>query len=120
MLSATVGWAQTAAPAPATTTNQEEEDLIVLSPFTVDASKDKGYFAQNTLAGSRMRMNLSDLGASISVVTKQQMEDTASVDINDVFRYEINTEGSLTYTPSTPTMRGDGVLDVSAGGTQGS
>jgi hypothetical protein len=95
------------------------EEVITLSPFQVDASKDQGYFAQNTLAGSRMRMNLADLGASISVVTKQQMEDTASVDLNDVFRYEVNTEGSLTYTPSTPTFRNDGVLDVNAGGTQG-
>jgi hypothetical protein len=91
----------------------------VLSPFQVDATKEQGYFAQNTLAGSRMRMNLSDLGAAISVVTKQQMEDTASVDINDVFRYEVNTEGSLTYTPATATFRSDGVLDVNAGGTQG-
>ena len=105
--------------APAATPPPEEEEAIVLSPFTVDASKDQGYFAQNTLAGSRMRMNLADLGASISVVTKQQMEDTASVDVNDVFRYEINTEGSTTYTPATNTFRSDGILDVNAGGTQG-
>jgi hypothetical protein len=105
-----------ATPAPTAT---EDEEVLVLSPFTVDASKEQGYFAQNTLAGSRMRMNLSDLGASISVVTKQQMEDTASVDINDVFRYELNTEGSSTYTPSQQTFRSDGILDVNAGGTLG-
>src|SRR5688572_15007988 len=96
-----------------------DESVVVLSPFTVDASQDKGYFAENTLAGSRLNTNISDLGASISVVTKQQMEDTASVDINDVFRYEINTEGSSTYTPSTATFRSDGALDVNSGGVQG-
>ncbi|MSU68820.1 MAG: hypothetical protein EXS40_09655, partial [Opitutaceae bacterium] len=37
---------------------------------------------------------------SITVVTKQQMDDTASLDINDVFKYEASTEGSGTYTPS--------------------
>jgi len=62
-----------------------------------------------------MNTNLADLGASVSVVTKQQFEDTASTDINDIFRYEVNTEGSLTYTPGTQSMRNDGVLDVNAG-----
>lgn len=113
--------AQQAAPA-STAAAAEEEDVIILSPFTVDASQDKGYYAQNTLAGSRMQTNIADLGASISVITKQQMDDTASVDINDVFRYEVNTEGSSTYTPSGAnnlTMRGDGVRDFVAGSTLG-
>lgn len=76
-----------------------DDETITLTPFTVDASKDKGYYAENTLAGSRLKSNLSDLAASITVVTKQQMEDTASLDINDVFKFEANTEGSNTYTP---------------------
>jgi outer membrane receptor protein involved in Fe transport len=77
----------------------------MLSPFQVDATREKGYFAENTLAGSRMRTNIADLGAAISVVTKQQMEDTGSLDINDIFRYEINAEGSTTYTPISPPGR---------------
>ncbi len=91
----------------------------MLSPFVVSTERDTGYFAANTLAGSRMNTNISDLGASISVITKQEMEDTASVDINDVFRYQVNTEGSSTYTPATLAFRSDGFLDVNAGGTQG-
>lgn len=77
-----------------------KEAVIVLTPFAVNTSKDKGYFAENTLAGSRLNTNLSDLAASITVVTKQQMDDTASLDINDVFKYEASTEGSSSYTPS--------------------
>lgn len=97
-----------------------KDDMVIeLSPFEVNATKDKGYYAANTLAGSRLNTNLADLGASISVITKQQMEDTASTDLNDIFRYEVNTEGALTYTPGTQSMRNDGVLDVNAGGTQG-
>lgn len=75
------------------------DKTVELSPFTVSTQKDSGYFAENTLAGSRLNTNLADLGASITVVTKQQMDDTASLDINDVFRYEANTEGSSTYSP---------------------
>ena len=76
------------------------DGVVRLTPFTVDSTRDRGYFAENTLAGSRLNTNLADLAASITVVTKQQMEDTASLDINDVFRYEAGTEGSGAYTPS--------------------
>ena len=82
-----------------TTAAAPSEDVVQLSPFTVNTTKDAGYFAENTLAGSRLNTNLGDLAASITVVTKQQMEDTGSRDINDVFRYEASTEGSGTYTP---------------------
>jgi hypothetical protein len=91
----------------------------MLSPFQVDATKEKGYFAENTLAGSRMRTNIADLGAAITVVTKQQMEDTASLDVNDIFRYELGTEGSTSYTPSVQSMRTDGIADTIAGATFG-
>ena len=97
----------------------DKEEVVKLSPFNVSTTKDSGYFAANTLAGSRMNTNIADLGSSISVITKQQFEDTASTDINDIFRYEVNTEGSLTYTQGTLSMRGDGVLDTNAGGTRG-
>ncbi|HYP16361.1 MAG TPA: TonB-dependent receptor plug domain-containing protein, partial [Opitutus sp.] len=116
-MTASTSLAQTAAAPASGSTQQEADEAIVLTPFTVDASKDQGYFAENTLAGSRLNTNISDLGASISVVTKQQMEDTASVDVNDIFRYEVNTEGSLTYTPQQATLRNDGLLDVNAGGS---
>ena len=131
LAAAPVVHAQTVAPAPAagvekkpvpiekSETAPKPEDQVVLSPFIVTTSKDSGYYAANTLAGSRMNTNLADLGAAISVVTKAQMEDFASVDLNDAFRYELNTEGSGTYTPATQAFRNDGVLDVNAGGTQG-
>jgi hypothetical protein len=86
----------------------------------VDATKEKGYFAENTLAGSRMRTSIADLGAAISVVTKQQMEDTASLDANDIFRYEVNTEGASTYTPIVASGRATtGYADNIAGGSFG-
>ncbi len=91
----------TPSPAPA-----NGEETVVLSPFEVDASKDIGYYAESTLAGSRLNTNLGDLAASITVVTKQQLQDTASVDINDVFLYEANTEGTGNYTDFSVDTRG--------------
>jgi outer membrane receptor protein involved in Fe transport len=101
LLAAPLAYTQTS-PTPAANkvpASTKDEDIIELTPFTVDATKDSGYYAENTLAGSRMRSNLADIAASISVITKQQMDDTGSLDINDVFRYEVSTEGSSTYTP---------------------
>ncbi|MBC2606495.1 TonB-dependent receptor plug domain-containing protein [Pelagicoccus albus] len=98
----------------------EEEEVFELSPFEVTSSEDDiGYRQQNTLAGSRMNTNIGDIAASISVITKEQMEDTASTDLNDIFRYEASTEGSSTYTPGVSSMRGDGVADVNAGYASG-
>ena len=120
-LAAFVSIAATAV-AMAQTTDPEEEDenVYVLSPFEVQASaNDIGYYTENTTAGSRLNTKLSDLAASISVISVQQMDDTASTDINDVFRYELNTEGASTYTPSVQSLRNDGVVDTIAGFTHG-
>jgi len=70
----------------------------VLSPFTVSTKQDIGYRASSTLAGSRLNSKIDDLASPITVITKQQLEDTGSHDLNDVFLYEANTEGSLNYT----------------------
>ncbi|HVS54083.1 MAG TPA: TonB-dependent receptor plug domain-containing protein [Opitutaceae bacterium] len=72
--------------------------VVRMSPFSVTTDS-SGYYAQNTVFGSRLNTNLGDLASSITVVTKQQLEDTGSIDINDVFMYEANTEGANTYTP---------------------
>ena len=73
-------------------------DVVALSPFEVSAENEKGYYAANTLSGTRINSKLEDLGASITVVTKQQMQDFAMLDINDVFLYEASTEGTGNYT----------------------
>lgn len=91
-----------------------EDDVVVLSPFEVDASEDNGYYSERTLAGSRIDMKLSDLAASISITNREQLDDTAAKDINDVFLYDVNTEGSGTYTETITSFR-DGLRDSGSG-----
>jgi hypothetical protein len=95
----------TPAPAPAAVdqSSSSQQAVTVLTPFEVNSTKDQGYFAANTLAGTRLNNNIADLPSSVTVVTKQQLDDTASQNINDVFRYEANTQGAGTYTPTTGT-----------------
>src|SRR5256885_1123250 len=58
---------------PVTTNEGKKDEKLVLSPFVVTTEKDSGYYAENTLMGSRMNSKISDLSASIMVVTKQQL-----------------------------------------------
>jgi hypothetical protein len=80
------------------TTSTKNGDVVQLSPFQVTSDNDKGYYAGNTLSGTRLNSKLEDLGASITVVTKQQMEDFALLDVNDIFLYEASTEGTGNFT----------------------
>ena len=84
--------AQQAPAAPATRPPAAADEAVLLSPFTVSSEADRGYQALNTLSGTRLNSKLEDLGASITVVTKQQLLDTAAVDLNDIFLYEVGTE----------------------------
>ncbi|MFT3870789.1 MAG: TonB-dependent receptor plug domain-containing protein [Nibricoccus sp.] len=90
-----------ALPAEALNTKPEPgEEIVVLSPFEIQETN-KGYYASNSLSGTRINSNLEDLASSISVVTRQQIMDTGALDINDIFKYEANTEGMSQYTEYT-------------------
>ncbi len=79
------------APSPATAA-QSEQEAVVLSPFTVDASRDRGYQAASTLAGTRIRTNLADIGSSISVMTEEFLRDVGATDNETALMYAVNTE----------------------------
>ena len=81
------------------------EEAVQLSPFEV-VSETKGYYSSNTMSGTRFNSKIEDLGASITVVTKEQMADFAMLDINDVFLYTASTEGTDTYTDFTVDRNG--------------
>lgn len=70
-------------------------EIIELSPFEVDGSKDKGYTAENTLSGSRLNMALDDVAQSVSVFTPQFLEDIAAENVNDILLYAVNSEPYL-------------------------
>ncbi len=98
------GLAQVATPATPDTTNDKSKsdtgEVVVLSPFVVDASKDEGYRATSTLAGSRINTPLKDVAQSITVVTKEFMTDISAVSINDVLAFTANTEGTRDFNPA--------------------
>ncbi len=70
----------------------EEEQVFELSPFTVEGAEEEGYRATSTLAGTRLRTNLKDVGSAISVVTGKFLQDTGSNNSEDLLVYTTGTE----------------------------
>ncbi|MDP3072933.1 MAG: TonB-dependent receptor plug domain-containing protein [Opitutaceae bacterium] len=89
----------------AVTAAEPTGETVQLSPFEVVADT-RGYFASNTLSGTRLNSKIEDLGAAITVVTKQQLLDTAALDINDIFQTEIGTEGINQFTDQSVDFQG--------------
>src|SRR5262245_12293319 len=77
-------YAQTIAPLGS---EPSQQDAIKLSPFIVDSTRDTGYQADSTLAGTRLNTPLKDIGASVSIYTKQLLDDIAATTSGDVFVY---------------------------------
>lgn len=101
-LAASQARAQTTAPGSTTpapssslslTAADEEDEVVELSPFVVEASEDEGsYRATATLAGSRLRTELKDIASPVSVVTSQFLQDTAANNNQDLLTYTTSTE----------------------------
>jgi outer membrane receptor protein involved in Fe transport len=95
----------------------DDEPKVVMSPFEVVADN-HGYYAANTMSGTRLNSRIEDLGTSITVVTKEQMADFAMLDINDIFNYEASTEGTGNYTDLAFDQNGREIDNVQLNPTQ--
>ena len=90
---------------------------LMLSPFEV-VSDTHGYFAATAMSGTRFNTKIEDIASSLTVMTKEQMQDFAMIDINDVFLYTASAEGSGTYTAATIDRNGSVSDDVQLNPTQ--
>ncbi len=92
-----LGLLSVALPLAAQAQDEDEEDVFELSQFSVEASEDDGYMAQTTLAGSRIRSSVREIGASLAIVTQEFLEDTGATDGESLLGFVGNVEvgGSL-------------------------
>jgi outer membrane receptor protein involved in Fe transport len=90
--------APTAAPRPATprspaatgsstATTTTEEGVTVLSPFEVSSDKDYGYLKTNSVTATRIGMPIQETPISISVMTKDFLDDTNIRTVTDILKY---------------------------------
>lgn len=86
--------AQTA-PAAGSTPTTTPTDPVRLTPFEVSTDKDRGYFGGSTLAGGRADTPLKITPASISVMTKEFLEDFDLTDMNQSLAWTVGADAPV-------------------------
>jgi hypothetical protein len=81
------------------TKQSAEESIIELSPFVTSEKSVTGYAATETLSGTRMRTDLKDVSASLSILTPEFLQDLGVTSF----------EKALEYTPSVNLDQGDAI-----------
>ena len=62
---------------------EDEEELVVLTPFEVTADKDRGYASLYTLGGSRINTSLNEVPTSVLVLNQEFLQDVVPLDVTD-------------------------------------
>lgn len=75
-----------------TSTAPAADQALVLSPFEVREEQDNGYLATSAQSGTRLRTELKDIAAAVSVVTKDFMNDIGARNLEDLLTYTTGTE----------------------------
>lgn len=73
------------------------DDVVSLSPFTVEASKDQGYTATESLAGGRLATPLKETGAAITVLTREFLDDIAANNFLEAADWAPNSSSVYSY-----------------------
>ncbi|MEY4689372.1 MAG: hypothetical protein RIR76_3395 [Verrucomicrobiota bacterium] len=94
--------------APAKPGEAPQGEATLLTPFEVSSARDTGYAATETLAGTRLRTNLRDVGASLTILTPEFLRDLG---VNSF-------DQALLYTPSIDSVEGDNTDANRQSGTQ--
>lgn len=74
-----------------------DPDVLTLSPFVVQSSNDEGYQATSTLAGSRIKTDLKDVAASVTVLTPELLDDLGAKDVASAMAFVAGAENDSTY-----------------------
>ena len=72
---------------------ESDDEVVELSPFIVNTSQDLGYQATSTLAGTRLNTSIKDVGAAVSIYTKEFLDDINVSKLEDILTYTASTEG---------------------------
>ena len=84
----------------------------MLTPFTVDTTKDRGYQAENTLSGSRLNSSLADTPASVSVFTKEFLQDVGLTELNELIDYSVNAQ--LNFNDTGPAIEANPYVNATS------
>jgi catecholate siderophore receptor len=89
VLIAVVAPAHAAGAAPS---SDNHDETVVLSPFVVSSETETGYQATSSLAGTRLNTDIKDIGAAVSIYTKDFMQDIGATSARDLLVYATGVE----------------------------
>ena len=72
-------------------------EAVILSPFVVQSENEAGYRASLTTAGSRLKTDLKDIAASVTVLTDDFMNDLGATDVASALAFVSGAENDSTY-----------------------
>lgn len=80
-------------------------ETVELSPFVINADADTGYASTETLSGTRLRTQISDVASAMTIVTAEFLRDIGARDFNDVLDFMPST---ATYASTDTDLFGSG------------
>ena len=86
--------------AESTTKPAAGEETVTLNPFVVSENDAVGYSAASTLAGTRINTALRDVGAAISIITPEFLQDTAATNLGELLSLTTATEVGGSHLPA--------------------
>ncbi len=72
---------------PAPAKDEKKEEVLKLSPFTVNTTRDYGYRAANSIAATRTNTPIKDVPLNIQVFTQELFDDLRMTNQVDIERY---------------------------------
>ncbi len=86
-------------------TAAKDEEVIVLSPFTVSDKQTQGYQATNSIGGTRSNTPIKDIPLNIQVFTKDLAQDIVATTQMDLERYNAAMVNGAADAKSTNTIQ---------------
>jgi outer membrane receptor for ferric coprogen and ferric-rhodotorulic acid len=77
-------------------TDSDSTEVLVLSPFVVDSSNDDGYSSSVSTSGSRLKTDLKDVAASVTVLTNDFLDDLGAIDVASAMAFVSGAENDST------------------------
>ncbi|HEU5080481.1 MAG TPA: TonB-dependent receptor [Opitutaceae bacterium] len=89
VLASLVSWvhAQTADTNKAIPPGPTSSDTVIMSPFEVTTSSDKGYKATNAVSGTRLDSKIKDIPMPLEVITGEFIKDTGAMTLRGALQY---------------------------------
>ncbi|MEY2879564.1 MAG: hypothetical protein RLZZ15_1944, partial [Verrucomicrobiota bacterium] len=73
------------------------DDTLVLTPFVVDATQDRGFVAASSLAGGRLASDLRDTPAAYSVLTAEFLDAVGVTNLIDATKWTVNNDQNADF-----------------------